>query len=280
MSGAAFQASDNLKNSQSKDCFKALKSKPFRKVILSGNVIEVYEYEQAPLMGCHRPPEEHDSPDWVDEWEDEIDRKLDELPAEIQHMLAVTQGRLPQNITRTRNMVRRLILANFDNNSRFVTFTFRDNIQDVQEANKHWNAFIKRLRRKYDGFKYIAVVEFQKRGAVHYHMLSDIPFVKASEMERIWGNGFIKINKITHVDNVGAYVIKYMTKDLTDIRLFANKAYNCSLGLERPVVLRGELAEEIIRMYDLETKKIVFANSYISEHLGQITYREYNLTRL
>ncbi|MNN54793.1 hypothetical protein D3C81_1696300 [compost metagenome] len=111
-------------------------------------------------------------------------------------------------------------------------------------------------------------------------MLSDIPFVKASEMERIWGNGFIKINKITHVDNVGAYVIKYMTKDLTDIRLFANKAYNCSMGLERPVVLRGELAEEIIRMYDLETKKIVFANSYISEHLGQIRYSEYNLKRL
>ncbi|MGM9458151.1 rolling circle replication-associated protein, partial [Lacticaseibacillus rhamnosus] len=75
-------------------------------------------------------------------------------------------------------MVRRLVLANFDAGSKFVTFTFAENVKDIDQANREWKKFVQRLRRRYGDFKYLSVIEFQKRGAVHYHMISDLPYVK------------------------------------------------------------------------------------------------------
>jgi len=253
----------------------------FKKVIISGDIIEVYEYEKMPyqLTGKYNNNDQSEI-DWINEYEKELDKRYDDLSDEIKHILSVVDGRMESSITRTRNMIRRLILANFDNGSKFVTLTFRDNVTELAEANKYFDKFIKRLRRKYKGFKYIAVVEFQKRGAVHYHMLSDLPYIKSSDLESIWGNGFIKVNRITHVDNVGAYVIKYMTKDMSDIRLFNSKAYNCSKGLVKPITVRGEIADELYSMYCAGKIKEVFTNSYTSEYLGQIVYKEYNLKRI
>lgn len=251
----------------------------FKKVVISGDIIEVYEMENPPYQFSEFHERYKSDIEWINEFENEVDTKFD-LDPDMQHMLKVSTGKMSSSITRTRNMVRRLILANFDNNSKFVTLTFSENITEVKEANSYFDKFIKRLRRKHENFKYLAVLEFQKRGAVHYHMLSNLPYIKSSELSEIWREGFVKINRISHVDNVGAYVIKYMTKDVMDERLFNNKSYNCSKGLEKPVTLRGELAEEIIKMYISKNDKEVFANSYISEHLGQITYKEYNLKRI
>lgn len=38
--------------------------------------------------------------------------------------------------------------------------------------------------------------EFQKRGAIHYHLLCNLPFVSSKELAEIWTHGFIKIKKI------------------------------------------------------------------------------------
>jgi hypothetical protein len=45
--------------------------------------------------------------------------------------------------------------------------------------------------------KYVSVVEFQKRGAVHYHaVFFNLPFIVNDELAAIWSHGFIKINAI------------------------------------------------------------------------------------
>ncbi|MDY8049700.1 hypothetical protein UY416_25785, partial [Paenibacillus polymyxa] len=164
-------------------------------------------------------------------------------------------------------------------------FTFDDRkvspeiSRDVQESNKLWKIFIQRMRRRYPDFKYLAVLEFQKRGAVHYHCLCDLPYVRQSLVQEIWGNGHVSVNRIKHVDNLGAYVVKYMTKDLTDDRMFDNKTYQCSKGLERPVEYRGKEADRLVESLGLGQKKEVFTNHYESEYLGNIVYKEYNLLR-
>ncbi|GAI10009.1 unnamed protein product, partial [marine sediment metagenome] len=40
-------------------------------------------------------------------------------------------------------------------------------------TNREFKKFIQRLRYQYGDFKYMAVIEFQDRGAIHYHMISD-----------------------------------------------------------------------------------------------------------
>lgn len=263
-----------------------LKNK-YRKMIVTGSVIEVYEMDEKPYQLAKKYEEKKSTLDWLEAWEAEIhSRTLEERISRCDsvgdalRLIDTHNGRMAANISRTRNTVRRLALANFDNNSKFVTFTFAENIVDVAEANTYWKQFIRKMRKKYGGFKYMAVLEFQKRGAVHYHCIWDLPYIKKPDLQEIWGNGFIKINRIDHVDNVGAYIVKYMTKDLMDERFVRTKSYQCSRGLERPITYREEEFEMLWQLYDLEHKKKVFTSSYTSEHHGTITYVEYNLKRL
>lgn len=264
----------------------ATTQKTYKKIVISGNVLEVYEMENEPYQNTEWYQQKtENTPEWIEEWAEELKNRTEE---EILEDMSVGQKilyyeeqnrRAGRNITRTRNMVRRLVLANFDAGSKFVTFTFAENVKDIDQANREWKKFVQRLRRRYGDFKYLSVIEFQKRGAVHYHMISDLPYVKKKELQEIWGQGFVKINRISHVDNVGAYIVKYMTKDLHDERLCGKKAYQCSKGLDRPITVRGEMAEELYEMYCLEQKKEVFRNFYLSEHHGLISYKEYNLKR-
>jgi len=52
---------------------------------------------------------------------------------------------------------------------RLVTLTYRENMCDRGTALKHWKAFCRRLRKVND-FHYVAVIEEQERGALHFHV--------------------------------------------------------------------------------------------------------------
>lgn len=52
---------------------------------------------------------------------------------------------------------------------RMVTLTYRENMLDRDRALKHWKAFCRRLG-KVKKFHYVAVIEDQGRGALHFHV--------------------------------------------------------------------------------------------------------------
>ena len=52
---------------------------------------------------------------------------------------------------------------------RMVTLTYRENMVDRETALKHWKAFCRRLG-KVAQFHYVAVIEEQERGALHFHV--------------------------------------------------------------------------------------------------------------
>lgn len=237
-----------------------MSDKQFIKLIVTGHIVEVYTYEKMPSPK---------SPD----------RTQKEAKSELE-WLEDTRGDKKQNSRRSKWNLIRLLNANFNEHSKFITLTFAENITDLDLAHKEFDKFMKRMKRKYGNFKYAAVVEFQKRGAVHYHLISDLPYIPKDELAAIWRNGFVRINDIEHVDNVGAYISKYMSKSEIDIRLRQRKNYFTSRNLDRPVEIKGDLADPVVEMWALEQKKEVFANSYESEHHGLITYKQYNLKRL
>ena len=87
--------------------------------------------------------------------------------------------------------------------------------------------------------KYVSVVEFQKRGAVHYHaVFFNLSYIDNDELAKIWSHGFIKINAIQHIRSIGAYVSKYLQKGVVDARLFNEKCYFTSRGLIKPIIVR------------------------------------------
>ncbi|TET15424.1 MAG: Rep protein [Actinobacteria bacterium] len=189
-------------------------------------------------------------------------------------------------VTRIRNNIRRLAIANFNEYSRFFTATFKDNITGMDYANNEFKKFIKRIKYKYRDFKYLAVVEFQKRGAIHYHMLSDFDYIEHSELEKIWGNGFVWIKDLLTgkkgkpVDNVGAYIVKYMNKKNIDKRLMGKKAYFTSRNLARPEIAYENIGlNECFEKYDLSKNNMVFNNRFMSKENGVVDYFEFNKKR-
>lgn len=50
------------------------------------------------------------------------------------------------------------------------TFTYRENVQDRELVARHWKETVRRIRRVIPDFAYLAVLEVQKRGALHLHV--------------------------------------------------------------------------------------------------------------
>jgi len=226
------------------------------KILEMGKILKVYEYEKPVMYGYQKNAGRKVS-------EVEVTKK--ETRVKVLH--------------RIRNDIINLSISNFDNKSKFITLTFEKNVKNLKVANREFKKFIQRLKYKYGDIKYLAVIEFQGRGAVHYHMLSDLKYVENRDLRDIWRNGFVKINRIKHVDNIGAYIVKYTNKNCDDVRLHKRKAYLRSENLKKPKVLIGRNAIEFAEKNKLLKEMPVYMDAYFSEHYGLITFREYNLKR-
>lgn len=231
------------------------------KAVWSGSIVELYEYEQSVVIG---------------ETNNGSGRSVEANEE--------NKARHRKNtLARARRSVRRLINANVDawgEIPKFLTLTFAEDVKDVKKANYEFKKFRQRL--EYDlklKLKYVAVVEFTKKGRVHYHVVFfNLPYVEANELAAIWSNGFIKINAIDHVDNIGAYITKYMTKDNNDDRLIGKKSYFTSRGLKEPIE-RYLNEKEIAEIKDKLSHKKVYEDRFDNEYVGDILYTQYNLKR-
>lgn len=244
-------------------------------------MIEVIQYEK-PIF---KPEARARSPGAINV---EGSRRTDEEQQMIREMA----------LRRARSTLRRTILSNvwrwYDKEGevirpKFVTFTFKENMTDLDEANHEYMKFIKRLNRHYGGrkgkaeLKYMVVPEFQKRGAVHYHTIFfNLPYIPAKKLKEIWVHGNIKINAIDEVDNVGAYVTKYMSKDNNDDRLLRKKCFWGSRGLIKPNEKRFE-GEEGKREVDSLAATLspfqTFQKTFDHPEIGVIGYVQYNTRR-
>lgn len=265
-----------------------------KKIIKSGNVYEFYEYEIPKIRGRSKDEKEitaavssrMTNKEKLEEIKRQMTNKLtsDELGdflTENSEILGDLYKRRDDNINLTKRKLRRLVNSN-EQLDKFITLTFRDNVTNVRVANSEFKKFVKRMNYylKENGkekMEYVCVVEFQKRGAVHYHLLTNLKYIKNDVLSDIWGNGFVKINRIDRVDNVGAYIVKYMHKDTHDIRLRNEKAFFTSRRLNRPeeIINKKEITQilEEIEQYE------VYSSTFQTEYTGQIRYVQYNIKR-
>ena len=117
-------------------------------------------------------------------------------------------------------------------------------------------------------------------------MISDFGFIEQKKLEDIWGNGFVwirnllKANDGKPVDNVGAYIVKYMDKDMIDERLVGKKAYFTSRNLKRPEIIYENLClRDCFEKYNFEGDNLIFSNKFFSKENGQVSYFEFNKKR-
>ncbi len=169
----------------------------------------------------------------------------------------------------------------------FATFTFKEDIKDIKAANALFSHFIKRLNyeighTKKSFLKYVTVIEFQdfsRDGVVHYHTIFfNLPFILKDLLADIWGQGFIHIRAIDHVNNAGAYVSKYMVKHFEDDRLDGFKRYFSSRGLLKAIeILDQSRADSIISLIPIA--HLAKQKEFTSKYQGKVEYKQYLLEK-
>jgi hypothetical protein len=231
-----------------------------KKAVISGDIIEIYEYENDVLEGYS---DTRKTVKGRQSRADDEDRKENRN----------------KTLQRARRDLRRLVNCNIAEYSKFVTLTFGQDMRDIKKANYEFKKFKQRLETKIgQKLQYVCVIEFTKAGRVHYHcVMFNLPYIKNKDLKAIWRHGHVKINKIDSVDNVGAYVCKYMSKDNDDDRLLGQKMYFSSRGLRKPVEIKKE--EEVSNLaVALPPSALTFEKVFQSEY-NSVHYRQYNINR-
>lgn len=160
-----------------------------------------------------------------------------------------------QNINKIRASItnlRNIINNNFFGgaNELWITLTFGDfKVYNPNELCSIFEKFMKRLRYKFSENKidYIYVPEPHEKGDWHIHLLlkSDKPlYIENSLLSDIWGYGFVKVNRLKDIDNIGAYVSSYLinikdgdnTKKGARLYLYpvGHQLYRYSKGIIKP----------------------------------------------
>lgn len=197
---------------------KTVPKRRIEKIVISGNVIEYYRY-QKPL---NVEPREHD----------------------IEKNKETSEGKRDRNLYRARADLRRAIWCNTTAYTKFVTLTYKDTELDQDNVIYDYKQFIKKLRRREFIVPYVYVTEHQKKrgikegnaGSLHIHsLLFTDEFISADIINTCWGLGNTDIHSLKDVNNLGAYVCKYLTKEEFD--LYHKHSYHLSRGLKKPEVL-------------------------------------------
>lgn len=196
------------------------------------------------------------------------------------------QLRREDSIKRAQAKVRRLVNANarvYGYMPIFVTYTFRDDVEDIKVATRYFTEHIKELKRSHFGhLRYLAVPEVQEKRAEkygvnvwHFHCIFfDLPYIRGIKtiFETNWKYGFIKIKAIDKVRNVGAYVSKYFGKQWASSRLKGQKSFFSSSRLYQPEIMRS-----LDRVPELSTMIEEYSSSYDSLRFGRVDYSQYKI---
>src|SRR5690625_4448154 len=172
-----------------------------------------------------------------------------------------------------------------------MTLTFKQNVKDHKTANDEFKKFIQRLNYRVTGQKravlqYTCVVERQKRGAIHYHVIFyNLHYTPFNELSDVWQNKNeqrgLRINAIKEIDNVGSYVTKYISKEIRALKDNENggrekdkKIYFQSLGLKKP--REEKITEDEIKkvMKNLSKTDKIFQSEFENEYVGKIKYTQ------
>lgn len=118
----------------------------------------------------------------------------------------------------------------------FLTLTFRDIDTTPEHGEKAFRWLVRVLNKELFGKRYTRIVdhsyfsyfiaqEYQRRGAIHYHVLIDRP-VNYKMIHKFWGRyfGYAQTQVIRDVYSTAIYAVKYCLKE-NDYRLYKAKAY-------------------------------------------------------
>lgn len=160
------------------------------------------------------------------------------------------EATLNKSVARARTHLKRKCLAMCAD--RMMTLTFKENVSDINDAWNVFKYFTKLMRQRYKDHCYVAVPEYQKRGAVHFHLAID-QFRHANTVRRLWKRAAGKFGGNIDITSpkkfgknswnprrIAQYISKYISK--TDSAEFNRRRYSSGGDIQLPEPQRGWIA--------------------------------------
>ena len=144
----------------------------------------------------------------------------------VQRTLSPQEQALNQarGTARAKAQIRRDLLTS--GADRMFTLTYRENVVDRDRAVEDFKKFTRSMRRHFSNWSAVTVLEWQKRGAAHFHMGVN-GFFPVTVMRKVWleiiggGKGCGNVDVRFEPDGRGnawsklaSYMAKYLAKDL------------------------------------------------------------------
>lgn len=147
---------------------------------------------------------------------------------------------LDRSLRRSKATVRRKCMAG--GLDHLLTLTYRENMTDTEQGHKDVTRFLRLVRKSQPNYKYVMVAEYQKRGAIHFH-LAVKGFQQVQLLRSIWrsviGEGNIDVSRKNYTGRaqwrmakLAGYLTKYITKDA--LTAFGRQRYRVAEGIEIP----------------------------------------------
>lgn len=156
----------------------------------------------------------------------------------------------------------------------FITLTYAENMQDIDQAMHDVKMLMKRTRRRSSNPagsgrdrepKYIYVFEYQERGAIHVHMIANSAFLlqvnKNGHLELVdWPKGYSSVLQISDFDNnfrPYLYLFKYMKKAQRIGKSFVHSSKNLKNYYE--------IVDQHLNIEDWDTKNQERTETHIND---------------
>lgn len=157
-----------------------------------------------------------------------------------------------------------------------ATLTFDGSKIDAQKldvVHNEFAKFIKRVKRAFDNFAYVATFARQENGNWHYHMVCNFPLnFTERELSYLWENGRVKIKKIRsekHFKNTINYLIKNLMCNAEEKK--GKKGYMYSQNTEKDKVICSWRDEDTLKFEEVTNKIMKDGTGGI-----MLKYRYYN----
>ena len=151
---------------------------------------------------------------------------------------------LESSIRRAKKTMRQKMLTIAAN--RLLTLTFRENLTDRDVAFQRFDYFKKLLKRNSFNLQYVGVIEFQKRGAIHFHLAINRK-VNYNFLRKLWRQATGDLGGNIDVQNpkncgfasfnprrLSGYLTKYLKKAFADNTEFNKRRYFSSKKIIPP----------------------------------------------
>lgn len=199
-----------------------------------------------------------------------------------------------KSLQRSFSIMRDYSLTNYQHFHSFITLTFSDNVDNLDNANGHFHNWVKKIKRIYPDFMYLGVPEYQKRGAIHYHIMTNLipgtELLPKRETKYTYNKDKKKYFPLEYYDlpywndkngslgfssafdlklsddkfNITAYLTKYFFKE-KDNRLFNRVKVLHSNNLKKPNVIDlietskecNDYFQHLYQSYELESERSI-----------------------